>query len=477
MGRNWERGKVSRSRFLTILGLLLFCVVVVTPPLLYGYIYPNGSDDTAAAYLSTIDSIKNGQPLKEFFIVSHAVVDYPIAMTSNITGWSVDTIFLWFVYGMLALSGIVIYFVMSRLVNRKAGWLALLLSVFCAQGLLFQFHWGQTFNFINIGIILPILLYFVVKYLTQGKAYQLAIALLLGILFGSFHMTGVYLPATAGFLVVAYVLYCLVKRKRLEIRPLLLGISIVLLSTFVFLKSGMAMVKATPSIATEQMGSGLGIPISSYLMNFVSPTILMALVFLALYYKEALRSLTVEAKVVCVVLGGLVIVLAVPAFTGFSIDSFRQGLDLATVMALLVAVSVASLAWSGKNSKVALVLLLMVGFGLFRSLPVWFSNTNAIQQVDKEAIAYINTLDYDSFGCSAEVAPLVYGRFLTANYEKGDGTPILIDRNVPMTPKSDSRTKWYLGHGVEPDDNYELLRTFDKDGIVVDVYRNIECER
>ena len=461
---------MAKSRVLTILGLLLFCVVVVTPPLLYGYIYPNGSDDTAAAYLPVIDGIKDGQSLRESFPVPYMVVGYPIAWMSNLTGWSVDVLFLWFVYGMLALSGIIFYFVMSRLVNRKAGWLALLLSIFCAQGLMFQFHWGQTFNFINIGIILPLLLYFAVRYLTQGKAYQLVVTLLLSGLFGSFHMTGVYLPATAGFLIVAYTIYCLVRRKRIKIKPLLLGVSIVLLSSVALLKSSMSMVQVAPSIAISNAGNGLGIPVSSYLMNFVSPTIIIMIVFITFYFKEAIRNLTVEAKILCAVLVGMAIVLAVPAFTGFSLDSFRQGLDLATVIALLVAVPVASLVWSGKNSRVVLVLLLAVGFGLFRSLSVWLDNTNAIQQADKNAIAYVNTLDYGVYNCSPEIAPWIYNRFTNAKYSD-DAGDLLIVRDLPMTPKSDIRSKWYLGHGVYPDDGYVLEKVFDDGKVEVDIYR------
>ncbi len=50
---------MNRGRIITIFGLLLFCVIVILPPLIHGYIYPTVGDDTAA-HLAIFDRIKAG---------------------------------------------------------------------------------------------------------------------------------------------------------------------------------------------------------------------------------------------------------------------------------------------------------------------------------------------------------------------------------------------------------------------------------
>ena len=46
----------NHSRVVTIVGLVLFVVIVIAPPLMYGYIYPNIGDDSAE-HLNKIDEM------------------------------------------------------------------------------------------------------------------------------------------------------------------------------------------------------------------------------------------------------------------------------------------------------------------------------------------------------------------------------------------------------------------------------------
>lgn len=468
---------MNKARVLTIIGLLIFCAVVIIPPIMHGYVYPNIGDDSAV-HLQMLDRMQAGDPTMPKLALPYIIIGYPIVWVSNLTSASIDVLFLWFSYLVLALIGITIYLVVSRLTDRKTGWLALILVLFCAQGILFQFYFGQTFNAINMGIVLPLLLFFTVRYITQWKIYQLVLVFLFGGLFGAFHVCGIYLPFFAGFATVVYVAHKLLIRKRVNLGVLYLGISMVLLPITAF-------VLLTPNVrelwyATfHTLGSAMAVPVANYMMDIVSPTILAAVAFAAVFFKDALKGITTEVKILVFLMSCMAVVLAVSAFGKLSLGPFRQALDLATVLALLVSLLIMGILKMPKNRMASVVLLLAVGFGLFHNLPTWFGYNSAIRPADKEAIAYVNTLNRGSYNCSAEVAPWIYDRFMTlARWEKspdaeGFVAPILITRSLPMTPRSTKGNIWYEYHGIEPDSDYILLESFSDSKVTVKVYENI----
>ncbi len=462
---------MSRNKFLTIVGLLLFCVVVFLPPIVYGYVYPNVGDDTTA-HLAVFDKMKAGDPISSQFILSYKLVGYPLIWISNLTGASIDSLFLWFNYVALALIGITIYFVVSQLVNRKAGWLSLIITLFGAQGILFQFYYGQIFNAINIGIILPLLLFSAVRYITQGRIYQLVLALLLSGLFGSFHTSGIYLPFAAGFTTVAFVAYKLIKRQHIRYRLVLLGVGMSVLPAVMFILFVPGAWLIGYYIGYNQ-GWGMAVPLGSYFMGIVSPTILVMLVFVAIFFGDIKKKMSDNARIVAILLGGVAIVLAVVSFAKLSFDPFRQALDLATVLALLIAILVSAFVWMPKKQMVSALLLLAVGFGIWHTLPPWFDYNSAIRSADKEAIAYVNSLDYTTYSSSPQVAFWIYDRFTKAKWAEGYA-PLFIVRSLPMTPRSDPKNKWYDGHGIEPSSDYILLKTFNDGKVAVNVYKDVK---
>jgi hypothetical protein len=225
--------------------------------------------------------------------------------------------------------------------------------------------------------------------------------------------------------------------------------------------------------AIHNMGKAMAVPIGSYMMGIVSPTVLVLLAFVAVYFRDAMRNLVGEAKIFAGLLCCTATVLAVASFGRLSSDPFRQALDLATILALLVVLLVSAVAWQPKNRMVAVVLLLAIGFGLWHNLPSWFGYNSAITKADREAIAYANTLDVAEYNCSPQVAYWIYDRFTEAKYS-GNASGLLIVRNLPMTPRSDPKNKWFDGHGIEPDGKYILNGIFRDNAVVVKVYRSIE---
>jgi len=210
-------------------------------------------------------------------------------------------------------------------------------------------------------------------------------------------------------------------------------------------------------------------------MDIISPSVLLIVALIVVFSKDILKDISEEGKALAFLLSCMAIVLAVSAFAKISLDPFRQALDFATVLALLVAVLVSMVASIPKNKLVSILLVLIIGFGLYHNLPTWFGYNSAIRQADREAIAYVNTLNLDIYNCSAEVAPWIYDRFTEPKYksppeEGGIYAPILIKRDTPMTPRGDPENMWYERHGLEPDDNYVPLKSFSDNKVTITIY-------
>ncbi len=483
--------RLNRQKLITIGALLLFSVVIFLPPILYGYVYPNVGDD-ATGHLAVFDSIQDGSTPR-FAYLAHVIIGYPLVWISNLFDISIDSVFLWFSFMALALVGITLYLVVSRLVNKQAGWLTLVLTLFGAQGILFQFYFGQIFNLINIGIILPWLLYFTVRYLEDKKISQLVLVIIFVGLFGSFHTSGIYLPFIAGFTTVVYVIYSRIKKQGIELQGVVLGGSIVAFSIIVavfldpFALMGKGNIGANIFYIVTDLMNRMAVPVANYILDIVSLLILAGLIFTCMFYKDVLKNIRSETKSFLTILLCTAGILLVVTFTKLSFDSWRTALDLATILTLIVAISVGLLMELWKNKFVRIGLVLIVGLGLLQNIPTWFSYNSAIRPADRQAIAYANSLNYESYASSAEVAFWIYSRFMDAEYrteiiwewnaiqEKDvphteSDSDIVIVRSKPMTPRSDKNNMWYDDHGFIPDDSFELTKTFRDSQVEVSIY-------
>jgi hypothetical protein len=447
---------------------------------MYGYVYPNIGDDTAV-YLNRIEGMANGTDTVQY--TGYYIVGYPMVFIRDTLGWSIDTQFLWFNFIALVIVGIVIYLVFSKLVNRLTGWLALLLVLFTAQGIMFLFYYGQIFNIINLGVIFPLLLLFTIRYIENGKWRYLLLVLIFAILFGSFHTNGIYLPAIAGLGTVVYLIYAKLKKQTLNKRALYLGGGITLFAIAVFIAlvvlPTMQMLREfsdTPlSNTMNNVGKGMAVPVNHWLMSILSPSILVLTALVAMFYKDLKKLFTDNrVKMVGFILAVFSFLLIVAAFGKLSLDPWRQAVDLAVVFAMLVAVCLGLLLLKQKNVALYAVLALAIGFGLFHNLPTWFGYNSAIRQVDLQAIEYLNKVD--TFSCSSQVAPWVYMRYTSAKHQDNDGD-IVVMRSEPMTPRSHEDNIWYQMHGWQPTNEYELIDTFNDGDVQVQVWELTDWAR
>lgn len=459
------------KRILTILGLLIFCAIIMSPLIMYQYVYPNIGDDTGMT-LEVFETIRDTGVAVGARYLAYTLVGYPVVFLSELTGISLPVTYTWFCFICFAASGLVIYFVVSRLTKRLNGWLALVLAFFCAQGLMYLFYYGQIFNIINLAIIFPLLVYFCVRYLQQKKIYQLIVFVILCVLFTGFHTSGIYLPVMAGFATFTYIIYSLVKKKKIQKRAVILGSGIVLLSIIAFIP----LVLMPTIVVFEEYAdiedvnlfanlSGFGVyAIDHYVLDIASPSILAVLAISVVYFNETIRK--INSKLFLYLLVVATVVLGLTAFTLLSLDPFRQAVDFATMIALVLAGFI-GYAVTKKNYLVIIVLIGAIGFGLFHNAPTWFGYNSAMRQVDLKALEYIE--DFESFSCSSTIAPWVYIRYTDVSYRNNGGEAVLM-RNTPMTPRSTEDNIWYQYHGWHPDNSYVITKKFTDGEIEVEIY-------
>ena len=450
----------------TAIFLILYCVVVFLPPVIYGYVYPNAGDDSAF-HLVFFERMQNGDVGIQVLYLGYWVVGRSLVFLSNITNVGLNVLYLWFYYGALTLIGLVFYFVGYKIFNRRVGWMALLLSVFCSQGVLFLFYYGQIFDLINMGIIFPLLLLSIASYLRDRKWWKLSIFILLGLLFSVFHLNGVYLPVIIGFATTCYVLYCVFKKQKVEKHIVAIGGISTVCALIVYL-SLLHLPLSKPSEASLVL-------VPNYVVTIITPSLMILISVVLADLKRTIKSIkSLSQRVTVVMLASGVAVLTIVAFGELSVYPWRQAVDMAILLSFLVAIFV-GLSLERKRSKVVIAIVFVsIVFGLFNSISVWFDNNSAMKKVDENVLVYMNANGYKTFSCSPEVAPWIYSRFTDIDWVQKNGE-VLIVRNIPMTAKSNKASIWYEGHGFIPDENYRVIKSYTDGNVSVSIYeRNLD---
>jgi len=151
-----------------------------------------------------------------------------------------------------------------------------------------------------------------------------------------------------------------------------------------------------------------------------------------------------------------------------AIDSGRLWMDGSILMVLCISGIVGL--WLKKKGNIFMslaVIIFVVGLSIPNWL-IWFQNNSAVKDVDKEAIAYLNSLDGDTYTASPQVAQDIYGLFVNKEFQDYLGVDYVITRTMPMTPRSDPAHLYYENENREFVSKYmnlweyNFLAEFDK---------------
>ena len=431
-----------RSKWLVAISLAVYSLIVMLPPVIYKYIYPVSGDDSA----THMNFIKHANLLHQLYF--GYVVGYPMKWISPII--NINTSFFWFNFIVLLGVGYSIYFVLSKLVNWKAGLFGLAL-ILIANGIWTEYYYGEIFNVLNMGILLPFLIYFAVRWIEQRKLYQLILMFMFGISFALCHTSGVYLFPTVGLLLVSYAGYSIYKKRKIDKQLLNVGLLLFLISSV----CAFWLYKKTIAEWSWVFQSS-GRLSSSYMLQALSP-ITVALFALAIFYNARLNNLALK------ILTAMAIVLCI-AFI-ISPHSDKQFYDFVTIFSLITACLLSVV--SKKMAQYAIVILIVAGIGF--NVQNWIGYHSAVKVADKEAIEYLNTLNEETYSCNSNVENAIYSNYIKEQYV-ANGGEVLITRNSPQTLNSDSTSMAYVPHGTESTQGYQMIKSFNSQNVEVDIW-------
>jgi len=315
--------------------LLLFSLILVAPLIQNHHTQIDKSTDIVQ-HTAVIQSIVDGKSLPWIVYVGEVVVGYPLAGIVKVTGVDVRTVYVWFNFIALIGAALSLFFVTRKLVGKTASWLSIPITMFCSVSLLAQFTSGIIFNVINMYIILPWALYFVVKWITKKRwPYLLSSIIMLGVFF-IFHATGIYLPFGMGLFFALAIIYRIFKGRYASFKP------IMMLCVPLVVIGAILATKYLPML--KFMGSDMGMDYNTVsLFQFVRLNlgyVTTGLLCLAGYGYITVRKqiqLSTETKLFGLLLLCFVLPLSVGMFLNISASSARMALDLASIIALLVA--------------------------------------------------------------------------------------------------------------------------------------------
>ena len=456
----------SRLKSLIVWGsLVLFTLMIMLPPIIYKYIYPNGGED----FSYHLAMIKINDLLNQMYF--GYVLAYPLKWLSPVFNVSVS--FMWFYFISVLGVGYSIYFVLSRLVNWIAGVIGIVFCLIMSVGIWLPFSYGEIYNVINIGIFFPFVLYFGIKWLKERKIWQLIGFYCLEICFGLCHPSGIYLIPLIGIGGLTYGIVQKIKREKIDRSYLFNGIIALLISIgctlWLYLK-----VKREWS---DVLSGTWRMPITiAYQFKTVSPLILVGIVMviLASIYSRKLRELYGKSVLLFSLLSLDITLYA--CGLGLSPQNGRQYYDFTVVWGLTGAVILGIYIeknWNnGVNSVMALLLVTLVIWGVVSNYQMWTRYDSAVTDADKEAIAYVNSLSGKTYITNSNVSLFIYNTFLNKQYS--GLSDILITRNLPEAGSCVIGGSTYMPHGINGTDGYTLLKEFKDDrnsGVTVDVYK------
>lgn len=407
----------KKKRYIVLMVMILYTLIIMLPPLVHGYVYPNNGDDSSV-HLVFFDAYKNGTIGINGLASAYwgRLIGCPIVWINKHFGISIDSQFLWFNYIVLWLVGISVFILLANVVDWKVGLLAIPMVMFCTPSMLNLFDTGAIFDLLTVGVVLPLAMLCFVYSIIGKKLYWI-------------------IPTV-----------------------IMMGLAIVIHSMVIF-KMHTTAIEPSPSIP-EFLSVFLGIPILMVL--------LAVLAIVAVQYKDI--KLEQKEKILLAVFSILVLAIIPLSFSDITAWATRFTIELAIVLSIFATLLLGVvLKRSNQRAMTVIAIIFVLGCSM-PMLTAYCKYNSAVKPVDLEAISYVNSLPGEYFSCSPEVAPLIYNRFLNKAYKEG-ALPY-IKRSKPMTSWTTPSTRdYWWGNSPVPDVSLDSAVRFGEGNLVIYVVR------
>ena len=163
----------------------ILALILMIPPLVHKDLYLVINNDTAE-HLKVFQSIKSGNP--SFLYLGQKIVGYSLVWLEKVIRIDIPTLFMWFNYICLYLSGVCVGVLVQAVSDSKlGGLLSAYMIIFGISPTLHLFYSGTIFNIIEILILLPITLLVTFTIIKSKNLWWLLLLIPLSIIVYKFH--------------------------------------------------------------------------------------------------------------------------------------------------------------------------------------------------------------------------------------------------------------------------------------------------
>jgi hypothetical protein len=394
------------KRIIIISILVIYTLLIFLPPVVHGYIYPNNGDDSGF-HVEYFERLANGTD-NSLQYLGQKIIGYPLNFISSLTNVEVITLFTWFNFIVLWLIGISYFIVLTKLINYKVGLVSIPIVMFITPSTLNLFDNGSIYDLITVGVMFPFFMYCLVKlYVSRKWIWSLPVVLFVGLLL-IVHTMGVFGGKGAGNII--------------------------------------------PNI-------------SDFFLIYVGYSMIILVIVICFHFLYNSKwMMTKELKGLLVASFVVIIALTILIFSGLIGWSMRLSTELAIILPLFIS-AVVGLLFLRNNKITVLVISLFAVVLAIPNIISYSGYNNAIKPLDKEAIAYVNSLDGKYYSCSPQVAPWIYGHYLNKTYKEG-ALPYIV-RNEPMSPRTnpDAKDYWWDNGAMGYPRTYQKLAYYENEEI------------
>lgn len=292
-----------------------------------------------------------------------------LANIARLNHVSAQWVFQWFMATSLGIALWITYYVVMELAGIQAGYFAVLLGLFRINSLLMEFTYAVAFNLIDMYIILPLCILFIVKWLVNQRKRDLVFGLIFMAIFSALHVVAIYVPYIVATLLAGVVVYKLVTHKSIK-KFVFAGLLVTAVNLAVSLPL-MGQIGYLTKVMLETMWhGGMFVTNLGYLiMVDVTPLVLVAGIISVIILKKV--TLTEPQKYLLAIFGVMACILIVAGMVGSVEWHARQIIDGSILLSLFVSVVIGAVWQTKKLSWLIMPTMAVTGLNVINTGIAW----------------------------------------------------------------------------------------------------------
>jgi hypothetical protein len=337
-------GQKTKRQLIYIGIILVVVLIMLTPMFTKNHIYQGVAlgGDTRQTFIPLMNMATNGGSFIEMNQLSPylglTLLMWCVGVLNRVLNMNPEILF--YLYSLVVLfgAGVTLYYLGKMVAGARGGWIVLIMGMLANTSILALYTWGCTINILNVYIILLWSMMLFVRWFQIHKWYWLISAIILCGLFTILHPTGLYLPFAVTVFIMGLVIWAWIVKKKINWWH---GAIL-----FVFCIGGFC-------LTWRYMGAvGLGMHnmidwdyIIKYfrLLLLPIPAVIGIMVLIAWWKNKKHIEFNVTTKLLLAILASLFVVVAGASLLQATILPERQILDASAIMAIMIAIVLATL--------------------------------------------------------------------------------------------------------------------------------------